>query len=78
MSIRDYWQQGATAYQAFRRQQKLEQLDAELHTLIAKLSRYPCTCEKVDAHHCYADKHDTMEIDDNKFCRCRCHKTDEF
>ncbi len=78
MNIRNYWQQGAEAYQAFKYQQTMEKLDAELNAIIAKQSSYPCKCEKVDAYHCYAEKHDTFEIDDNKFCRCRCHKTKEF
>jgi len=78
MSVRDYWQQGAEAYQAFRHQQKIAQCEAELNAILAKQSRYPCICEKADASQCYAEKHDTMEIDDNKFCRCRCHRTDEF
>lgn len=78
MNIRDYWQQGAEAYQAFKHHERMAKLDADLTAIMATPSSYSCKCQRYDAHHCYAEKHDTMDIDDDKFCRCHCHKTDEF
>ena len=80
MDIRNYWQQGVEAYREVKHQQVMEQLEVEhaaLETKLAKVRAVPCNCDLLDAHQCYADKHDTTEIDDSRWCRCRCHRIAE-
>lgn len=77
MNIGTYWQQGTEAYREVKHMQRMEGLaadEAKLEAKFAKVRAVKCNCELLDAHQCYAESHDTTEVDDCHACKCRCHR----